>query len=209
MLFTVDELGLELRDGYRWLRLVVQGQPLPNAEMDWDRDVLDTVVEVDTGVFRGSFGTTLWGHELANFRALLQALLDRLDQHLKASFALIEDGVEFDFELLRRGALAVQITVRPDTANLDRLAFELEVDPSRLTACVGQINAILSRFPPAITTSYIPDRDISPALNANFNTSGPAELKATPRNTGYRRIAILPNPEFIQRRRSACELQRL
>jgi hypothetical protein len=71
----VDELGLELRDGYRWLRLVVRGQTFPNAELDWDRDALDAVVEVDTGVFRGSFGTTLWRHELANLRALLQALL--------------------------------------------------------------------------------------------------------------------------------------
>jgi hypothetical protein len=132
MLSTVDDLGLELRDGYRWLRVVIRRQPFPNAEVDWDRDALDAVVEVDTGIFRGSFGTTLWGHELASLRALLQALLDQLGQHLKASFALIEAGVAFEFELLRRGAMSAQITLRTDAADIQHLEFEMEVDPSQL-----------------------------------------------------------------------------
>jgi hypothetical protein len=60
----VDDLGLELRDGYRWLRVVVQRQPIPNAELEWDRDMLDAIVDADTAVFRGRFKTTLWAHEL-------------------------------------------------------------------------------------------------------------------------------------------------
>jgi hypothetical protein len=94
MLATVDDLGLELRDVNCWLRVIVRRQPFPNAQSDWDRDAFDAVVEVDTGIFRGGFGTTLWAHELANLRALLQALLDRLGQHRKASFALMEHGAD-------------------------------------------------------------------------------------------------------------------
>lgn len=100
MLLTVQDLALEFRDGSRWLRAVVRRQPFPTAELDWDRDALDAILEVDTDIFRGSFGTTLWRHELANLRALLQALLDQLGQHLKASFALIEHGAAFEFEKL-------------------------------------------------------------------------------------------------------------
>lgn len=154
---------LEFRDGSRWLRVVVRREPFPTAELDWDRDALDAILEVDTDIFRGSFGTTLWRHELANLRALLQALLDQLGQHLKASFALIEHGAAFEFELLRRGAIEMRITLQTDTADVQRLQFELEADPSQLTTFVGQIDAILSRFPPAVTTTYAPDRDISPA----------------------------------------------
>lgn len=82
----MDKLSLELRNGYRWLRLVVYGQPFPSAELDWDRDAIDALLEVDTGVFRGGFRTTLWGHELANLRALLQALLDQLGQTSQGVF---------------------------------------------------------------------------------------------------------------------------
>jgi hypothetical protein len=162
MLARVDELGLELRDGYRWLRIVVRRQLFPNAELDWDRDALDAAVEVDTGVFRGSFGTTLWRHELADLRALLQALLDQLGQHLKASFALTEHAVEFDFELLRRGAMRTRITLRTDAADIQHLDFELEIDPSQLATCIGQIDAISARFPSAVTTTNTPDPQISP-----------------------------------------------
>ena len=125
MLATVDDLGLELRDGNCWLRVIVRRQPFPNAQSDCDRDALDAVVEVDTSIFRGSFGTTLWAHELANLRALLQALLDQLGQHRKASFALIEHGAEFDFELLRRGATRIQVTLRTDLAGFQRLGFRV------------------------------------------------------------------------------------
>src|SRR5262249_7749769 len=55
----------------------------------------------------------------------------RRGRHRKASFALIESGAEFD--------------------------SELEVDPSELSTCVGQIDAILARFPPSLTTAYAPD----------------------------------------------------
>jgi hypothetical protein len=103
--------------------LLSVGQLFPNAESDWDRDALDAVVEVDTSVFRGSFGTTLWAHELANLRALFQALLDQLGQHRKASFALIEHGAEFEFELLRRGAASTQITLRSDAVGVQHLDF--------------------------------------------------------------------------------------
>ena len=92
----VDELGLELRDAFRWQRLVVCRQLFPNAETDWNRDALDAVVEVDSGPFHGSFGTTLYGHELASLRTLLQTFLDQLGQHLKTSFAFMEQGVEFE-----------------------------------------------------------------------------------------------------------------
>jgi hypothetical protein len=163
MLLTVQDLALEFRDGSRWLRAVVRRQPSPTAELDWDRDALDAILEVDTDIFRGSFGTTLWRHELANLRALLQALLDQLGQHLKASFALIERGAAFDFELLRRGVIKIRITLQTDAADVQRLHFELEIDPSQLATCIGQIDAILSRFPPAVTTAYAPDQDISPA----------------------------------------------
>ena len=162
MLCRVDELGFELRDGNRGLRVAVRGQPFPNAELDWDRDALDGVVEVDAGVFRGGFGTTIWRHELANLRALLQALLDHLGQHLKASFALIEHGAEFEFELLRRGATITNITLRTDADGIQHLDFELEIDPSQLTTCVNQIDAILAHFPPSVTTTYAPDRNITP-----------------------------------------------
>ena len=161
MLPDIDEIALELRDGYRGLRLLVRGQAVPCAELDWDRDALNAVIEVETGVFRGRLRTLPWGHELANFRALLLALLDRLGQHLKASFAFIEHATEFHFELLRRGALISQVKVRPNTADVEQLVFELSVDPSQLSACVSQIDAILARFPPALTTTYSPDSDIS------------------------------------------------
>jgi hypothetical protein len=96
------------------------------------RDALVAVFDVDTGVLRGNIRTTLYRHELANLHALLQALLDHSGQHLKTSFALIERGVEFEFELLRRGAANRQITPRTDAAGIQHLDFELEIDPSQL-----------------------------------------------------------------------------
>jgi len=86
----MDDVGLEFRDGYRWLRMVVRGQPLPSAELDRDRDMLDGVADVDTGIFRGSFKPTVWAHELANVRSLLAALLNQLGQPRAASFAFLE-----------------------------------------------------------------------------------------------------------------------
>jgi hypothetical protein len=161
MLSSVDEVSLELRDGDRWLRIVVHRRFIPNAELEWDRGALNAVIEVDSGVFRGSFRTTLWGHEFANLRALVQALVDQLGQHLRASFALIEHGTEFEFELLRRGVMITGVDLRTDAAGVQHLAFEMEIDPSQISACIGQIDAILTRFPSAITTSYVPDRVIS------------------------------------------------
>lgn len=162
MLCRVDELSLELRDGFRWLRVVVRRQLFPNAEADWDRDALEAAVEVESGNFRGNFGTTLYGHELANLRALLQTFLDQLGQHLKTSFALIERGVEFEFELFRRGAVGAQVTLHTDEADYQQLTFPMEIDPSQLSTCVAQIDAILTRFPPIVTTTSASDRDVSP-----------------------------------------------
>jgi hypothetical protein len=179
MLATVDDLGLELRDANCWLRVVVRRQAFPNAQSDWDRDALDAVVKVDTGIFRGSFGTTLWAHELADLRALLQALLDQLGQHLKASFALIEHGAEFDFELLRRGATRIQVTLRTDLAGFQRLDFELEVDPSQLTSYVGQVDAILTRF----STEHDDDLRTRPRHHPGLAARHGRELQPATRRT--------------------------
>ncbi len=117
---------------------------------------------MESGNFRCSFGTTLYGHELAHLRTLLQALLDQLGQHLKASFALVERSVEFDFELFRRGAVAAQVTLHTDEADHQQLTFPMEIDPLQLSTCVSQIDAILARFPLTVTTTSGPDEEISP-----------------------------------------------
>src|SRR5947209_2316337 len=55
----VDDLGLELRDGYRWLRVAVQRQPLPNAELDSDRDMLTRSSTRTPPYFAGASNDTL------------------------------------------------------------------------------------------------------------------------------------------------------
>jgi len=61
-------------------------------------------------------------------------------------------------ELLRRGAITLQITLQPDSGRAEPLVFELDLDPSQVAACVIQVDVVLARFPPAVTTTYAPSR---------------------------------------------------
>jgi len=159
----MDAFDVDLSDAYRSLRLIVRGQPFPNADLDWDRDVLDATVEVDTTSFQGSFKTAVWAHELSNLRSLLQALLDQVSEDVVASFEFRDHALETNFQSRRDGAFIVQITLRPDPADSERLTFELSLNSVQLTGWIARLDRILSRFSPAITTNYLPTRDISPA----------------------------------------------
>jgi len=156
-------LGLDLSDAYRSLRLIVRRQQFPDAELDWDRDALDATVEVETIHFRGSFETTVWGHELSNLRSLLQALLDQPGHDVVASFEFRDVALEANFRSRRRGAFIVEMALRPNPADSERLAFDLSLNSVQLTNWIEGLNRLLSRFPPAIPTNYIPTQEISRA----------------------------------------------
>jgi hypothetical protein len=156
-------LGLDLSDAYRSLRLIVRGQQFPDAELDWDRDALDATVEVGTIHFRGSFETTVWAHELSNLRSLLHALLDQPGHHVVASFEFRDLALEANFRSRRRGGFIVEIALRPNPAHSERPAFDLSLNSVQLTNWIEGLDTLLSGFPPAIHTNYIPTLEISRA----------------------------------------------
>lgn len=143
---------LELRLGgdAEFVRLVPLRRPFPDAESEWDRDVMDMTVEVSLGPFRGAYRTFVWSSELAELRELLAGLERRLGEEVNEDFRLREGTLELSFQLGRRGTLGIAVEAAADPGLGPRLSGAVDADQSYFPRWLRELDALLATFPSAI-----------------------------------------------------------
>ena len=134
------------------IELVLESRPFPDAELDWDRDAIDAVVNVEAGAFRGNFTTTVWSHELTCLRRLLEELGNRVGRDADAVFRIRESTIRMTFELEKTGHLCVVIEASENPADAAKIQFEIHADQSYIHIWIESIDAALKKFPQRIKT---------------------------------------------------------
>lgn len=139
------------------LELTLTSRPFPDAELDWDRDAIDATVDVKAGAFEGKFATTVWSHELACLRMLLEELGKRVGLSAEAAFRFREATIRLAFKLDKLGHLDIQVTTCEDPASDVRLDFSIAADQTYLPFWIDSIDAALREFPQQVETGHVQD----------------------------------------------------
>ncbi len=82
-----------------YLKLTLWGRPFPDAENEWDRDIIDVDVDALSGLFSASLRTITWSHELALLTGIVTDLERQVGREVDVSFEFREATIDLSMTL--------------------------------------------------------------------------------------------------------------
>ena len=138
-------LYFEIRDTENFIRIYVNGLNYPNAELDWDRNWVNTLVLVKAGAFNGEFKADSMTTDFEIFKKELKALYQNLDR--EATFKGIESQVTIRVQGDGIGHLKTECSLLDYAGTGNELKCELEFDQTQLPELIDQLEQITIAFP--------------------------------------------------------------
>lgn len=142
-----EELIFELKNSGDYLKIITIRLFYPDAEIDWDRNFIQTKFEVKCGAFSGQFYGELFTFDFENFKQELQQLYKDLKS--QAKFISREPAIDLKISGDGIGHLKAECILQDVTYMTgNRLYFEMDgFDQTFIPDMIRQLDLILKKFP--------------------------------------------------------------
>lgn len=135
----------ELVGGGNFIRIDLISLAHPNADIDWDRNWINSKVTVKAGGFSGQFECYLMTTDFERFKHELSRLYENLEG--KALFTTIEGQVKINIKGDGLGHFEADCSVMDFAGTGNTLEFEINFDQTGIPEMVSQLNYITKTFP--------------------------------------------------------------
>jgi len=132
-------------DSGDFVRIDVNGLKYPNAELDWDRNWLSSVISVKAGAFSGKFKANLMTTDFEIFKRELKIVYKNLDR--AATFEGIESQVTINIKGDGIGHLNAKCWLMDFAGTGNELKFEIDFDQTQIPELINQLERITAEFP--------------------------------------------------------------
>jgi hypothetical protein len=136
----MDDNSILWQAGETSIRLVPFSGP-------WDLSSIETSVEVDSGVFRGTFLTYIDLEDLNRARDTLQSVYDHIGETTERDFYLGEREIDMTFRPTALGALEIEVEVIPHIGLDPTLRFTMQADQSYLPTWIASVDRAFREWP--------------------------------------------------------------
>jgi hypothetical protein len=137
--------ALSIKGGSDFIRVIINNQPFPNAEIPWDESWLDTTISVQLGAFSGTFFANL---QTWDFQKLLNEFIE-LHKNLNHCFTYeaTEQQLSFNCKGDGIGHIGLNGSVMDQCGIGNELSFKIELDQSCLPDIIRQLEYISKVYP--------------------------------------------------------------
>jgi ribosome-associated toxin RatA of RatAB toxin-antitoxin module len=139
------ETYFEISDNGNSIRIEVIESNYPNAEMDWDKNWVSSIVSVKAGAFSGKFNADLMTIDFADFKISLKKLYQKLDGTI--TFNTLEDQIEMKIIGDGIGHLRAECEVMDNAGVGNKLEFDIDFDQTHIPKLLNQLEKITTKFP--------------------------------------------------------------
>lgn len=140
------EYQFEIFDTGNFIRVVPLRFMHPNADMDWDRNWIETHIEINAEPFHGKYRTSLMTGDFEKFKQELKRIYNDL------SGVTMFDSMESEIEIKIKGDglghfKANCIATDRTTVDGSELSFVLDFDQTQIPELIKQLEEITTAFP--------------------------------------------------------------
>ncbi|MBK7484233.1 MAG: hypothetical protein IPI72_16170 [Flavobacteriales bacterium] len=135
----------EIGDSRDFIRIDLIALSFPNAELDWDRNWIKSIVTVKAGGFSGQFHCNLMTIDFQQFEQQLAPLYNRLDG--TAIFDTMEGQVSIKINGDGIGHFGANCSVMDFAGTGNQLDFEIGFDQTNISDMIRQLGTIIKLFP--------------------------------------------------------------
>lgn len=128
-----------------FIRIDVNGLNFPNAELDWDKNSLNSVIKFKVGAFSGNLVTDLMTTDFEIFKRELKILYDKLDA--EATFEGIEGQITIHIKGDGIGHLYAKCFITDSSSDGNELNCEIGFDQTQIPELIKQLEKITTEFP--------------------------------------------------------------
>jgi hypothetical protein len=128
-----------------FVRININGLNHPNAELDWDRNWINSLVTFKVGAFTGNFSANLMTTDFEIFKRELKFLNENLKS--SATFEGIESQVKINIKGDGIGHLTITCWLMDYVGTGNELNCELNSDQTQLPKLIKQLENITSEYP--------------------------------------------------------------
>ena len=139
-----DKLYFEITDGLDTIKIEPMNLTYPDAEHDWDKNLINSKVSIKGGAFRGQFDAQFMTVDFEKFKQELRRVYNDLKGY--ANFNCLEDYLELKVKGDGIGHFSVDIIANDNSAK-SKLEFELTFDQTQIPELLRQLDTITKRFP--------------------------------------------------------------
>jgi hypothetical protein len=143
---TKDTTFLEISDNGNLLRIEVVGQIYPKEELIYERNWLNTIVQVEVGSFLGKFSAQMQTFDFEIFKKELEFAY----KNLKGGATLegVESQVNIHVSGDGVGHFIAKCHLLDKVGIGNELICDLNMDQTQLPEIIDQLNTIVRTFPP-------------------------------------------------------------
>ena len=140
------EYQFEIKGYGNFIRIVPLRFMHPNAEMDWDRNWIETHIEINALPFSGNYNVSLLTRDFEIFKQELKRIYDDL------AGAAMFDSLESEIEIKIKGdglghfKANCKATDRT-TVDGSELSFVIDFDQTQIPELIKQLEEITTAFP--------------------------------------------------------------
>ena len=142
---TYSELYYEIRDNENYIRIEIIGLIYPTAELDWDKNWLETNIDVKAGAFTGNFEANFMTIDFERFKNELIILYNNLER--AAKFISYENQVEITIKGNGFGHLIAFCKLMDSVGVGNELEIELSFDQTQIPKMIKELDNINRVFP--------------------------------------------------------------
>lgn len=140
-----DPIYFELKDSGDYVKIELTGFAHPEADLDWDRNWINSKVTVKAGGFTGLIDCYLMTTDFERFKHELAQLYNKLNG--TAAFDTIEGQVSIKIKGDGIGHLEAQCIVMDNAGIGNKLEFEINFDQTFIPEMIRQLDTITKAFP--------------------------------------------------------------
>ncbi|MGX1641623.1 WapI family immunity protein [Sphingobacterium sp. NPDC055431] len=141
-----EDLKFEINASGNFIRITPIHRIIYFSDLDWDKNVINTRIEVKAGGFIGSYETDLTTFDFKNLKEDLSKLYNNLNE--KIIFNDLEGYLQLIFEGDNTGNFTIQITCidQPGIYSA-KLKYEMLFDQTYIKPLIKILDDILKQYP--------------------------------------------------------------
>lgn len=128
-----------------FIRIDVGGLKFPNAELDWDKNALNSIVKLKVGAFSANLSTDLMTTDFEIFKREIEILYNNLNG--TATFEGIEGNVSIHIKGDGIGHLSADCFITDFLPDGNELKCGIGFDQTQIPKLINQLEKITTEFP--------------------------------------------------------------
>ena len=140
-----EELYFEITNGPDIIKIEPLRWTHSDAEIDWDKNWIQSRITVKGGAFRGQFNCDLMTTEFELFKRELKTLYSKLTG--QATFKTLEGQIEIKIEGDGLGHLTIDCEAMDEAGIGNRLNIAMSCDQTQIPDYLRQLDKIIKEFP--------------------------------------------------------------